>query len=208
MSSLLAVGGVRGHIKVLDASNASVYALLQGHGGAINEMRFHPTQRRLLLSCSADESSRLWHVGTRECLAMFAGNGGHRDAVVSLDVRLDGSSFATGSIDGTVKVWQLDTAGIRRRIESANEQASDASELLSDNGAAGEDAGTASKSAKAPRARNTPAVVQTPSATYDRVHYEPIRNCLTGSIACVVSVSIGCSPEVLMVGLCSGSHQI
>lgn len=159
--SVLAVGGTRGHIKVIDCCDGCVRAWLQGHCGAINELRFHPMHRALLLSCSADESCRLWHVGSRECLATFGGDGGHRDAVVSLDVRLDGSSFASCSIDGTVKVWPLETPAILQRIEASK----------CTNGGVGEPKGAGA--GIMPAHAMPPAVVQIPTATYDRVHYEP-----------------------------------
>ena len=118
--SLLAVGGAKRHVKVLDACTGTVRSGLKGHGGAINEVQFHPRDRALLFSASADESIRLWHTGTAECLATFSGDGGHLDAVVTLDVRLDGAFLATGSIDGTIKLWSLLDQGLLTRVKRAN----------------------------------------------------------------------------------------
>ena len=113
---LLAVAGAMRHIKVLDCCTGNVRAVLSGHGGDVFEVRFHPCERSLLLSASNDESVRLWHVRLAECLATFSG---HRDAVVTLDVRLDGKCFATGSFDGSIKLWSLDDERMRQRIETA-----------------------------------------------------------------------------------------
>ena len=138
---LLAVAGAQRHVKLLDCCTGDVRAVLQGHGGAINEVRFHPRERALLLSASADESIRLWHVGTRECLATFLGDEGHRDAVVSIDIQHDGSAFASGSIDGTVKVWSLSGGKMQARVaEASREHAATMTEAAAAAAAAAQDA--------------------------------------------------------------------
>jgi len=118
--SLLAVGGAKRHVKLLDACAGTVRSDMQGHGGAINELQFHPRDRALLFSASADESIRLWHTGLAQCLATFTGGEGHRDAVVTLDIRLDGALLATGSIDGTVKLWSIVDHCLLTRVRRAN----------------------------------------------------------------------------------------
>ena len=118
-TSLLAVAGARCHIKLIDCCAGRPCTILPGHGGAINDLTFHPHEREWLLSASADESIRLWHVGSAECLAIFNGDAGHRDAVISLDVRFDGRCFATGSIDGSIKVWPLETDALALRAAQA-----------------------------------------------------------------------------------------
>ena len=125
LGSLLAVAGAQRHIKVLDCCTATVRCVLAGHGGAVNELRFHPTSHSLLLSASADESLRLWHVPTSLCLATYAGDAGHRDAVVSLDIRFDGAAFASGSIDGTVKVWPIHTEALLEQVATADAAAAE-----------------------------------------------------------------------------------
>ena len=173
----------------------TVHCILQGHGGAINDMRFHPQERALLLSASADESIRLWHIGARCCLATFAGHAGHLDSVVSLDVRLDGGALASGSIDGSVKVWALDTPELAARVTAANQLAAsyDAAvqAVVAATSSSCQDAGGAEggepdalEAARpscsqplpplppCPEDAPPPLVIQWPRATYNRVHYD------------------------------------
>jgi hypothetical protein len=80
-------------------------------------------QPALVLSASKDESIRLWNVYTACCVAIFAGDQGHRDEVLSIDVHLLGNVFASCGMDNTVKVWSLEgTAHTGRRVARAVDQ--------------------------------------------------------------------------------------
>jgi WD40 repeat protein len=100
----LAVAGKRRQIRLIDCHRGVALRTMRGHGGAVHEVRFVPhAQASLLLSASEDESVRLWCCSTAYCLAIFAGQQGHRDAVLSLDVRPDAAYLATAGVDGTVR---------------------------------------------------------------------------------------------------------
>ena len=114
---LLCLGGFRGLVKVVDCQNGLILTTLVGHGNAINELRTHPVSPALVLSASKDESIRLWNVYTSCCIAIFAGDQGHRDEVLSLDVHLLGNAFASCGMDNTVKIWSLDGPKLRRNID-------------------------------------------------------------------------------------------
>ncbi len=47
-------------------------------------MQFHPLLPALLFTASKDESIRLWNVVSGVCVAVMAGDLGHRDEVLSL----------------------------------------------------------------------------------------------------------------------------
>ncbi|GMI22761.1 hypothetical protein TeGR_g10858, partial [Tetraparma gracilis] len=61
----------------------------------------------LLLSCSKDESVRFWDTRTGTCLCVFAGDRGHREHVLSIDIHPCGDTFVSGGLDTSVKIWAL-----------------------------------------------------------------------------------------------------
>jgi polycomb protein EED len=77
------VAGRHGHIKIIDCNTREVIKVLVGHGSSINELRVHPLDHNLLASASKDTSCRLWNIKTEVCIAVFAGENGHRDDVLS-----------------------------------------------------------------------------------------------------------------------------
>ena len=54
----------------------------------INEICVHPVDHWLIFTASKDESIRLWNLTNRVCIAIFAGEQGHRDEVLSMDIHL------------------------------------------------------------------------------------------------------------------------
>jgi WD40 repeat protein len=65
---------------------------LAGHGNAINEIRFFPNDPDICLTCSKDHSIRMWNIKTRVTIAVFSGENGHCDDVLSM-VRASPHSF-------------------------------------------------------------------------------------------------------------------
>ncbi|EEF39534.1 fertilization-independent endosperm protein, putative [Ricinus communis] len=74
-------GGINGIIRVIDASNEKIHK---------------------------DESVRLWNVDTGICILIFAGAGGHRNEVLSVDFHpSDIYRIASCGMDNTVKIWSM-----------------------------------------------------------------------------------------------------
>eukprot|EP00941_MAST-03F_sp_MAST-3F-sp1_P003589 g3589.t1 len=113
---LLAFGGRRGHVKVIDVSTFQVVKILKGHGDAVNDMQFHPVDENLLLTASKDESIRLWNLQTGTCAVIFAGNEGHRAAVLSIDCHPCGNCFLSSGMDNCVKIWSLEDIEVQKAI--------------------------------------------------------------------------------------------
>lgn len=53
------------------------------------------------------------------CIAIFAGEGGHRDEVLAADFHPLGQCFASSGMDNTVKIWALDTPEITHAIDES-----------------------------------------------------------------------------------------
>lgn len=104
---LLAVGGARGVIRVIETSTRNVFQELKGHGSSINDLKVHPSEPRLLMSASRDHSIRLWNIVTQTCVAILGGLEGHRDEVLAIDFHLTGSHLVSAGMDHALKIWSL-----------------------------------------------------------------------------------------------------
>lgn len=119
---LLAAAGNRGIIKVFNCIEFKMESVLLGHGNAINELKVHPVDESLLFSASKDKSIRLWNLRTSVCIAIFAGDDGHINEVISLDVHLLGNCFASCSMDTSIKIWNLRDPDLQRMIEQSHQK--------------------------------------------------------------------------------------
>lgn len=98
--------GKRGVLKVLNTITMKACGLV-GHGDLINELRTSPIDPGLVFSASKDRSVRLWNVRTMTCVAVFGGERGHRDEVLSLDIHILGNCMASSGMDTSIKIWNL-----------------------------------------------------------------------------------------------------
>ncbi len=114
---LCCVGGRRGIIKIIDTVRMSLLLTLSGHGNEIYDMSINPTNPWLLISASKDESLRLWNIKNAQCLAIFAGHEGHRDAVLSVDWHPLGEMFVSSGMDETIKIWSVKGEEVSNAIE-------------------------------------------------------------------------------------------
>ncbi|KAH9255184.1 hypothetical protein BASA81_006624 [Batrachochytrium salamandrivorans] len=113
---LICAGGESGIIKLVNLESASLYSILMGHGGPINDLKTFTGNLDLLFSCSKDESIRLWSISTRQCLAMFSGEDGHRNAVLNISLHQSMKWMATLGLDNSIKVWGLDCPILHQTI--------------------------------------------------------------------------------------------
>nr|WIL94302.1 FIE2 [Gladiolus x hybridus] len=105
---LLVAGGSNGIIRVINAGSEKLHKSFVGHGDSINEIRTQALKPSLVVSASKDESVRLWNVHTGICILIFAGAGGHRNEVLSVDFHpSDIYRIASCGMDNTVKIWSM-----------------------------------------------------------------------------------------------------
>ena len=115
---VLMVAGKQGTIKgIMMSSPFELRSILLGHGDSVYDLRTHPVDDGLVLSASKDESIRLWNVRTSVCIAVFAGAGGHRGAVLAIDIHPLGNVFASSGMDTTIKIWNLEKPDLCSAID-------------------------------------------------------------------------------------------
>jgi hypothetical protein len=73
-----------------------------GHGRAILRLVANPKQP-LLVTCSADQTVRVWNADNGAAVRTLSG---HTDYVYAVAVSPDGGLIASGSFNGEVKVWK------------------------------------------------------------------------------------------------------
>eukprot|EP01083_Nonionella_stella_P055679 146764_1 len=104
---LLIIAGKLGVIKIIDCNTQKMKRSLLGHGYRINYLLNHPLDNNIIISCSDDQSLRIWNIETGHCLAIIAGHDGHRAAVLSCDVHQNGKWLVSCGQDQCIKIWNL-----------------------------------------------------------------------------------------------------
>lgn len=118
--SLIAIAGLNACIHILDTSMAKPIRSLIGHGKAINELKIHPNKPDILFSCSKDHSIRAWSIEVGVCIILFAGPDGHRDEVLSVDIKQDGDMLISCGMDHSFKIWNLLDSRVQERINDSS----------------------------------------------------------------------------------------
>jgi WD40 repeat protein len=96
----IATGDTSGNICLWDATG--IQKLFVGlHDNWVTGITFSP-DGQAIISCSEDETIKIWNAHTGECLKTFTG---HTGWIMGVDVSGDGRLLVSASIDHTVKVW-------------------------------------------------------------------------------------------------------
>jgi WD40 repeat protein len=105
----LALGSSRpASVQIWDTDTDSVVAELQEIKAGIHSITWHPDGRHLALSLAEPaKRAEIWDIVTRERVTILEGHA--QDVTFSRFLR-SGSLIVTGSWDGTVRVWETDTA--------------------------------------------------------------------------------------------------
>jgi WD40 repeat protein len=109
---ILAIGGEKQVIKVINCFEKKLKMTLIGHGKPINQILFHPLELSILFSSCFDLSIRMWSlVNNGICVAIFGGFGGHlfQEADITIDVSENKLlSLGRGESSATLKIWNIE----------------------------------------------------------------------------------------------------
>ena len=99
--SLLATGGLEGRACIWSVSTGELLRTLEGPGGGLEWVRWHP-KGNVLLAGSEDFTAWMWNADNAELMQVFAG---HSNSVLCGGFSPDGRGVVTGSFDGSLRVW-------------------------------------------------------------------------------------------------------
>ncbi|GIK67196.1 MAG: hypothetical protein BroJett018_49900 [Chloroflexota bacterium] len=94
-----------GRVKIWDVETLAEVAALEGHTGAVWDVKYDPTGQ-YIASASADTTVRLWDTTTGKTVMTFKG---HTDEVNAMAFSPDGTLLASVGSDGTLRFWDVAT---------------------------------------------------------------------------------------------------
>lgn len=104
-SSTLVSAGEDSTIKIWDCDNGDLERTLKGHTDAVQDLAFDPSGR-ILASCSADLSIKLWDFQSNySCIRTLHGHDHNVSSITFLPPA--GDFLASCSRDKTVKLWEV-----------------------------------------------------------------------------------------------------
>jgi len=107
----VAVGDYTGRALLLDASNGKTVFEMRAHPDCIWSLAYTPSGRKLVTG-SADQSVKVWEVGTKQPLL----NIGAKAAVMAVAVSPAGDKVAGGLADGSIAIWSLADGRMLKQI--------------------------------------------------------------------------------------------
>jgi WD40 repeat protein len=86
-----------------------------GHGKVILKLVAHP-KKPLLVTCSADQTVRVWNADNGAAVRTLSGHG---DYVYAVAISPDGNLIASGGFDGEVRIWKAADGGLVKSFNAS-----------------------------------------------------------------------------------------
>jgi WD40 repeat protein len=102
-------------IRIWSARTGQCLSILKGHAGSVYSVAFNV--EGTLASSSQDCTVRLWDLAAGQCLKTLQG---HSDAIYSVAFSPEGRLLASGSLDQTTRLWNVDTEECLHVFEHPN----------------------------------------------------------------------------------------
>jgi WD40 repeat protein len=114
--SLLATGDNANRVRIWDVNTRTEYAVLEHHQHIIRDLAFSPDGRFLATGgADIDCAIRIWDVKNKRLAHHLKptkkGEDGHSDVIYALAYSPDGKTLASGSVDGSVRLWDTTNWG-------------------------------------------------------------------------------------------------
>lgn len=107
----LYIGGSRGtQLKVFQIDTLEELNRITAHSWPIYDVLLAPDEQNLI-TAGQDAQIKIWDF--RSMLQTSATGSGHEDDVISVAINGDGAIGVTGSLDGSIKIWDLATGKLR-----------------------------------------------------------------------------------------------
>ncbi|GMH34386.1 hypothetical protein BSKO_02220 [Bryopsis sp. KO-2023] len=100
--------------KGIRGANFQHVKTLRGHSGAVSGVEYEPMEGKVLISCSADKTVKMWDSDTGSELRTLRG---HKGGISDVTWSEDGRFFATGSDDHTVGIWDAERGELIQNLQ-------------------------------------------------------------------------------------------
>ena len=115
--SMIAFAAYDGSIYLSRINGEPLVQLTAANVKYLREVSFSPDSKRIASVGQGDSNVRIWDIPTKKLVNKFYA---HQDDIQRVSFHPDGKRLLTGSIDGTVKIWDSDRGTMMKTINPPN----------------------------------------------------------------------------------------